>query len=274
MEQMYTTCKICKSSINKVNTKHNLSQCTHCALVFCENLFTNEHFEKTYNALYNDTSQYKAHQKEFENLKNKTPLHVGRPKKRILSYLLENDVKSFCEIGAGVGVVASYLLNKSVAYTGIELDKKTVEKAQSLGLNIQNGDFSMLHLLEDKFDAVVAFEVIEHLQDLDLFFKLVYSKLSDIGYLGFTVPNYDKRKNYKNPGNHIYQSGPPIHLNFFTIESIAKIAPLYNFHVVFCEAKKLPYLNLGNLKTYTDILKAGINRYHGSTLMCVLQKNN
>lgn len=272
--EVFTSCKVCKSEINTVNKKYNLIQCSSCKLVFSEKIFSTEDFESTYNKLYNLSGQYATHQKEFDNLKDNVKRNIGRPKLRIIDYLFDKKVHKICEIGAGVGIVANYLKNKKKEYVGVELDKKTVEKAQSLNLNIQHGDFSIIKNFPDKYDAIIAFEVIEHLQDLDYFFKIITEKLVDGGYLGFTVPNYDKRKNYKNPGDKIYQSGPPIHLNYFTIESIRNIAKLDQYEVVFCEAKKFPYLNWKNRDTYKFIFKALLNQYYGSTLMCVIQKKN
>lgn len=272
-KQFYTSCKVCNAQISTINEKYSLIKCSNCKLVFCQTIFSSEDFEKTYNNLYNVSNQYETHQKEYEKLQNNVNFTIGRPKLKVINYLFERKVNKICEIGAGVGIVAHYLKKKQKDYIGVELDIKTVEKAQSLGLNIKNGNFSIIKNFPDKYEAIIAFEVIEHLQDLDLFFKVVIEKLDEGGYLGFTVPNYDKRKNYKNSEEKIYQSGPPIHLNFFTIESIHKIAKFYQFEVVFCEAKKFPYLNLKNKDTYKGIFKALFNKYYGSTLMCLIKKS-
>lgn len=270
----FTTCKICNGALDLVNSKFNLVQCSNCKLVFAETIFSDAEIEETYDKLYNISSQYETHQKEFEKLKNNTKSNIGRPKLKIIDFLFENKVKSICEVGAGVGLVAKYLQDKQTQYIGIEIDKKTAEKAKSIGLNIVNGDFSLLNSFTQTYDAIIGFEVIEHLQDVDLFFKVVTEKLNSNGYLGFTVPNFEKIKNYKNPESKIYQSGPPIHLNFFTRESIQNIAKIYNYEVVFCKAKKYPYLNWNNKQTYKHLLKALFNNYHGSTIMCVIQKKD
>ena len=97
-------------------------------------------------------------------------------------------------------------------------------------------------------------------------------KLSPHGVLGFTVPNYNKRLNYKTPKENIYQSGPPIHLNFFTKESIFKLARFYGFNVIFYKEKRFPYMNMRNLSTYKFIVKSILGKYNGSTIMCVFEK--
>jgi len=268
----FKLCKVCSSSFELVNKRYNLVKCTECKLVFSKDVFSEQDFLETYNNLYNNSLQYDTHQKEFAKLQKDKPLHIGRPKLKILNYLLKKKCKRICEVGAGVGIVANYLKKKGIDYIGIELDKLTVEKAQSINLNIINGDFSKLNEIEGVFDAIIAFEVIEHLQDLNLFFKIASEKLKTNSYIGFTVPNYDKRMNYKNHKDRIYQSGPPVHLNFFTIESINKISNHYNFEIVFCEAKKFPYFNWNKIDTYKFFLKSIFSEFNGATLQCVMIK--
>lgn len=270
----FTSCKICKGVLNLINSKFDLVQCSNCKLVFAETIFSDAEIEETYDKLYNISTQYETHQKEFEKLKNNSKSNIGRPKLKLIDFLFKNKVKSICEVCAGVGLVANYLQDKKTEYIGIEIDKKTVEKAKSIGLHIVNGDFSLLNTFPQTYDAIIGFEVIEHLQDVNLFFKVVTEKLNNNGYLGFTVPNFEKRQNYKNTENKIYQSGPRIHLNFLAIESIQNIAKIYNYEVVFCKVKKFPYFNWNRKQTYAHIFKALLNNYHGSTIMCVIQKKD
>lgn len=267
----FEKCKVCGGKLHEVNKTHKLVQCSNCQLVFAKSIFTDQQFIETYDKLYNKTLQYDIHQKEYQKLA-KGEVSIGRLKKDLLHRVLKNNVKNLCEVGAGVGLVASYLQNSNVNYLGIELDEKTSSNARKIGFNIKTGAFNLLEEIDQTFDGIVAFEVIEHLQDVDLFFKLVSEKLNPKGVLGFSVPNYDKRLNYKNAGDNIYQSGPPIHLNYFTKESIRNIAKIYNFEVSYLEVKRFPYLNLKKVQTYTSILKSIFGMYHGSTIKCVLVK--
>src|SRR5690606_16633268 len=121
-------------------------------------------------------------------------------------------------------------------------------------------------------DIILAFEVFEHLQDLDLLFKILEKKVKPHGHIGFTVPNYNKYLNYKNHNHKIYQSGPPIHLNFFTVESLQNVAKIYGFEIIFCYEKKYPYFNWKKKETYCHILKAIIGNYRGSTIIAIFKK--
>lgn len=156
---------------------------------------------------------------------------------------------------------------------GIEIDVKTVERAKKASLNIIQGDFKILKDIDEKFDSILAFEVMEHIQDLEELFTIATTKLQQNGYLGFTVPNYNKRLNYIGGHEKNYQSPPPIHLNFFTIESLKNIAEFYNFKVNFCVEKRFPYFNWNKIETYKHIIKALLGNYRGSTIIAVFQKN-
>lgn len=268
----YRACKVCMSEVSVVNSKFNLVQCENCKLVFCKYIYSDQTFINVYNQLYNTTQQYEKHIRESETLINKKQPPIGRVKIKILDFLIKREVNNVAEIGAGVGIVAKYFQNRNVNYNGIELDSKTVERAQKAGLNIENGDFTVLMNLVKLQDAVVAFEVVEHLQDLNGLFLILKKQIKSNGYFGFTVPNYNKRLNFKNPGTRIYQSPPPIHLNYFTIESIKNISAFYGFEVVFCKEKRLPYFLSNRKSTYINVIRGVAGRFRGPTIMAVIQR--
>ncbi len=269
----YTSCKICKGSIKLQNKTFNLVECTSCKLVFCKKQYTQEQFIEVYDNLYNNTAQYNVHIAEFEKLKNNSNVKLGRVKRKVLQYILGRKPTLVAEIGAGVGVAAKHCLDQGVNYKGLELDRETVNRAQSIGLPIFCGDFKQLSDFDTSIDALVAFEVIEHLQDLNELFKILKRKLTPDGYFGFTVPNYSKRLNFENVNDRIFQSGPPIHLNFFTIKNIENIASYYNFEVIFCKEKKYPFFLWRNFDTYVNMIKGFFGHFRGPSLYVVLRNN-
>ncbi|WP_310992274.1 class I SAM-dependent methyltransferase [Aequorivita marina] len=268
----YNKCKICSSKIELINPRYNLVICSKCKLVFCNDIFEEEMFSRIYDKLYNQTKQYSTHIKESDDLISKNKYKLGRTKSKVLNKAIKVKNPKVLEIGAGVGVVANFLQSKGIDYLGIEIDKKTVERAKKANLNIKQGDFKSLNKIEDTFDIILAFEVFEHLQDLGLLFKILEQKIKPDGTLGFTVPNFNKYLNYKNLNNKIYQSGPPIHLNFFTVESLQNIAKIYGFEIVLCYEKKYPYFNWKKKETYNHILKSLLGTYRGPTIIAIFKK--
>jgi 2-polyprenyl-3-methyl-5-hydroxy-6-metoxy-1,4-benzoquinol methylase len=171
--QEYSSCKICEGKIIQVNEKHNLGECTKCKLIFCLKKYTQQEFITLYDALYSkDKMHYQRHSKdEFDRLINGKSVNVGFNRSRLLKKVVfTKECKSVLEIGSGVGLIGYYIRGKNpkISYTGVELDKEAFEKSRKLNLNTIHGDFASIEKIEGKFDVIMLWEVIEHLQDLKL----------------------------------------------------------------------------------------------------------
>ena len=72
-----------------------------------------------------------------------------------LSEILATTPKTVLEVGVGDGVVGAYLRRSGVAYTSVDI-------ADDVGADVV-GSITTLPFADDSFDAVCAFEVLEHL---------------------------------------------------------------------------------------------------------------
>ncbi|UAB86179.1 class I SAM-dependent methyltransferase [Zunongwangia sp. SCSIO 43204] len=271
---MFTSCKVCQGNIHVVNRKFNLAACEKCNLIFCVETYTDNEFIKTYDKLYNSgvRAKYKVHSEiEFNEMKSGN-INIGYNRKRFLNKNLKRGDKVL-EIGSGNGLVGLYLKNnfEEIDYTGIEIDETTANKAKFFGLNTKIGDYKILQDISecDSFDVIMMWEVLEHIQDLNLCIKLIKDKLKVNGKIILSVPNYDKRLNYEYNVERLYQSGPPIHLNFFTGTALINVFEAFGFKVVKFKKKKFPYLNPKSFEFYKLILKKIFGNYEGSTLYLV-----
>lgn len=276
----YETCKVCESNLKVVNEKYNLGQCYSCKLIFCLTIFSQDEFVKVYDELYNKANaNYKYHSVVEYNmlLENKT-IKVGFHRAKLLKkYVLNKKCQSVLEIGSGVGLIGSYIRqhDATVNYTGIEIDKEAFEKSQTLGLNTINDDFKAMDTIEETFDVIMLWEVLEHLQDLKSFLDLAYKKLNKGGKIILSVPNYNKIYNTPNrEKDAIFQDLPPIHLNFFTKESIINVFELNQFKDCKASVKKFPYISFKKANFYIEFIKAIFNKYNGSTIHFVGSKSN
>jgi len=272
MENIFENCKYCGEEVKSENQRFNLVECQNCRLIFSSKRYHQTEFEEVYDRLYNsENPKYKLHSiKEYEEIKNNI-FRIGYNRKRIINQNLKNNSK-ILEIGSGIGLMGSFIKNKfpESYYTGIEIDEKISEKARSFGLNIKNGDFTIMESINEKFDVVLMWEVLEHIQDLKKCVDLIAKRLDTNGLFIFSVPNYDKRANYKNKEDCIYQDGPPIHLNFFREQSINKIFNSQEFEILSCKKKKLPYLNLKSIRRMFFKIIAG--KYQGPTIFCIIKR--
>lgn len=72
---------------------------------------------------------------------------------------------------------------------GIDIQKSEIEKLRKMGFDIRFQNAEEPFDLKEKFDVVMAEEVIEHLSDLKTFFANVRKHLKDDGLLIITTPN-------------------------------------------------------------------------------------
>lgn len=87
------------------------------------------------------------------------------------------------------------------------------------------------------------------------------------GKIILSTPNYNKIYNYPNRNvNQLFQNEPPIHLNFFTAESIKNVFERYGFKDCKVVVKKFPYLELSKKRFYLNWIKALFNKYQGPTI--------
>lgn len=276
----YNTCKVCDSSVKLINEKYNLGQCDNCKLIFCLTIFSQDEFVKVYDELYNrENTHYKYHSVvEYKMLLENKKIKVGYHRAKLLrKYVFNKKCKSVLEIGSGIGLIGSYIRSHDdkIEYLGIEIDKKSFDKSQTLKLNTLNGDFKAMEKIEESFDVIMLWEVLEHLQDLKSFIDLAYKRLNKGGKIILSVPNYDKIYNSPNrKKDAIFQDLPPIHLNFFTKESIINVFELNQYKDCKATVKKFPYISLRRTGFYSEFIKALLNKYNGSTVYFVGTKPN
>lgn len=275
----YTRCKICDGEIKIINKKHMLVECNSCGLIFSKTRFRQLDFVELYDKLYNSNdAKYKNYSvNEYAMLVNQKKIEIGFYRSKLLKkYVLNGNCGSVLEIGSGVGLVGSYIRSKNnkIKYLGVEIDKESFEKSQKLGLNTFNGDFTIIEKLDESFDVIMLWEVIEHLQDLNLFLSLAYKKLNDNGQVLLSTPNYNKIYNYlKRDIDRLYQDAPPIHLNFFTKTNIKSVFNFKGFFVNYIKVKKFPYLEINKSRFYMNCFKSIFGKYNGPTIFLSASKN-
>ncbi len=96
------------------------------------------------------------------------------------------------EIGAGFGIFSHEMANHNFfkEVVGIEASQSLAETCRKKGIRIYEGILEEL-IIEEKFDIVVAFEVIEHIFDPKLFLEITNNILIPGGLLILTFPNYE-----------------------------------------------------------------------------------
>jgi len=271
---IYTECKLCGGKTFEFLPQFELLKCSQCGLIFYKHHLDSKEVKELYNKLYNEQDDYSTYRQQAVLLKSGRQPHLGYNKLKVLKTITGKKCRKIVEVGAGVGIVGNYLQKKHNEYTGIELDYEAAKHADEAGINVKNGTFELLTSIENK-DAVLAFEVIEHIDNLKHCLELMRNAISNKGYLGFTVPNFNMFYNQstEQQQKRLGQVAPPVHINFFTNESLNKILPLFGFHPLYLKARPFPYLLWRKKSTYRKLWQSVKGEFEGSTLICIAQKN-
>lgn len=108
------------------------------------------------------------------------------------SQYLKNKVA--LDVASGIGYGSNLILNKEKSCKLIAVDNYLIglqygQKTYSKEINFCNADAHYLPFKNSSYDVVISFETIEHLSDLEKFFKEIHRVLKDKGILICSSPN-------------------------------------------------------------------------------------
>lgn len=133
--------------------------------------------------------------------------------------------------------MSRYWLHKAICMSsshtiGLDYYGKGVSELQKLGFNVIEGDAQDFSF-DEKFDVVTAGDLIEHLPNLDGFFKSIFNVLDDQGLLLLTTPN---PWCWKYLAYHLaYKKLDKVngeHVSWFCLQTISNLSRRYGFEVV------------------------------------------
>jgi len=132
--------------------------------------------------------------------------------------------KKVLDIGCRDGTLTKYF-SKGNDVLGVDIDPKMLEKCKKLGIRTKLMDLNDDWTINEKFDVVVAAEVIEHLYYPDVVFKKVANVLKPRGIFIGSVPN---AYNIKNRFRYLFglQKNTPLedrtHINHFSYKMLSE----------------------------------------------------
>ena len=108
------------------------------------------------------------------------------------SKFFKNDNPIVLELGCGEGRGIDIILKKSKSYTAIDKIKSVIDE---LSLKYKNNNFSasnfppLEEIQDNSFDTIISFQVIEHINDDELFISEIKRILRPGGIALITTPN-------------------------------------------------------------------------------------
>ena len=180
-------------------------------------------------------------------------LHEGKSEFDYSAKQITNG-SSVLDVGSGRGVFSKYL-DSSIDYLGLELSSEAVQLAKEDQINILNltiEDF--VKTTQEKFDFIVSFQVLEHIEDIESFMNSIKELLKEDGKIIFAVPN--NQSFIRKTPNHILNL-PPHHLLHWNRKSLTFLASHHNLKVndIFCERVSNVHLRSFLYSTIYDFIR-------------------
>ena len=151
-------------------------------------------------------------------------------------------INKVLEIGFGNGHFLTYAREKGWNITGTEINEGQVKVARELGFNVIFAH-DLNHLNQEEFDLIVAFDVLEHVQQEDLpeFLATVRRLLRRDGIFLARFPNGDS------PFGLETQYGDITHVTVIGRGKIEYFSKQAGFHIVYFGGEAQPIL-CGSMK--------------------------
>lgn len=187
---------------------------------------------------YSKSRQIKHSAKILEKTKDKRLLIYKDRVEKILSRINGN-IKTVLEIGCSSGIFLDFFrsVKPEFKFAGIDASKDAIKIAREKKLNCKNISIEeFAKKTNTKYDLILAFEVLEHLNNPLNTLKFIYRLLSRESFLYFTVPNY-LAYDFLEIGDIYRNLAGPAHLNYFNPYSIKKLLKRAGFKGirVFCD---------------------------------------
>lgn len=153
------------------------------------------------------------------------------------------------DLGCSVGQLARHLVAKGCTVVGVELDPEAAVRAREHCESVHVADLDLVDLTallgEERFDVVVAADVIEHLRDPGRLLREIAPLLAPGGVLVTTVPNiaHGSARLALLTGRFEYADlgiMDRTHLRFFTRATLTELLRISGFAVAGIDPLELP----------------------------------
>ena len=205
-----------------------LHDCQACGFRFTQHIPVPEEIGRYYKS-----EDYISHSDTKEGLVNKL-YHFVRDFMLERKFKLVNQLsnhKSLLDIGCGTGYFANHVKNKGYRVEAVEVDADARAFAKkNFNLDIQPTDALFNNKLKAPFGTITMWHVLEHVHDLDAYFKTISQLLEDDGHLVIAVPNHTSYDGtyYK---DYWAAYDVPRHLWHFSPSTMQKLAERNGFKI-------------------------------------------
>lgn len=261
-------CRFCNSeNINLIskdskdyltNDFFTLGKCNNCGIVFTDPIPNDlsNHYDTNYRKYNRLTMNVLSF---FYKIRTKKWMKLFSNPERVL------------EIGCGNGMMLNEFKINGWEVSGVERNINVSNNAElNYGINLYTPDIYVIPN-NFKFDLIILFQVLEHVDDIESLLKKLQLILNPNGKIIIGVPNFDswQSKFGKNLWLHL---DVPRHLQHFSLISLTTLLNRYNFKIVSTSMVSFEHDPFGWIQTL-------INKFTGTHNILLLglmniRKNN
>ena len=214
-------CPICEETreLNSfIWSNYEIINCSNCKLDYCQEMIEKEQG--------GDSSP--VHSEGIDMMADvflkteKLALIYAKKRKKIYENLLGRELNKVLEVGCGPGVFFEPWNSLDIDWKGNDINPFWIEFGYKNNIPIKN---ESLNSINEKFDVIMAHQVIEHVENPILFMKNIKSLLKPNGIIHLELPNQNSLTSRirQISSNISYDYGfiqPPMHLRAFRKETI------------------------------------------------------
>lgn len=259
----------CLDSAGRSINRYPLFLCRYCQTAIVVRRPDGEEVAAVYDNLFRE-GEYEQHRAEYEAIK------AGKRVRNFYrSYLLKR-IETSCpkgnlvEIGGGTGAFGVLAKSRGWQYVDYDISTVAVDYARKLGLEAFVFDVEKIPpLLARSANAVVMWEVIEHVWNVYDYLSAILESLKSNGVLILSTPNFHFQSEFEKTQPALCT--PPVHINFFTeysLKSTLEYAGFSNIQVI----KRRLYRPSLDIKSIIMSLRWGFGLYPPKTLYAIAKK--
>lgn len=229
------TCNLCggEESIPKYQVDgFNIVQCIDCDLVYLKNPLPVSEEQKLYDNYYQIRFGTEYHQNSNEP-GLKTLWEINDQRVKLIKSLFPKG--KLLDIGCGQGFFLYHAQQENFAVAGIDVSSQAIEFCkQTFHIKVYLQNISQDFKLDEKFDVITMWHILEHLSDPLGFLKKLHRNLSPEGILVIEVPNIHSLKFLlaSNENRWIGGNHPRHHKFFFSWETLRNLLINAGYHLV------------------------------------------
>ncbi len=149
----------------------------------------------------------------------------------------ESESRLLLDIGAATGFLLSLAREHGWQVRGVEISDYAAAQARGKGLDVITGTIADLHAEPKSFDAIILWDVIEHVPDPNTDVERIHGLLKPGGVLLLVTP--DASSFYARiRGRAWHLIVPPEHINCFSRSGMKSLLARHGFEIVQIKAPK------------------------------------